>query len=721
MKFPGLIPLLLLSAAIGGDSASCDVDLVKSIGTSSPVTEPITIVSQDSSTVTFDLANTWGQPLDYVFVQYHDPVTGGNVCVPYGGTGADAVDNVFTRQIESGCMTNLPISVISVIVADPEVSGSASLPTCCGDGTLLGLAETANPSLADSTTSYTFVLECIPKSCAPSGPTGPTGPTITISTVTSAPSAAGATSVPTIAPTNAPKTIDEILDGLPKCADPCMQVATAFNACANIDVCEVGSDGSCKSISADWDCAAEFEEPAFVPTVLPPTDPTCECTDKSDGIVNDGFVTGAGWVKLDAGSVYVNEDYISKQQLIPTQDTMADYSFTAKYRGNLAGGSTNLVIGGDLFQFHSRSGGSSYYDGLEVPDNVNARWWGTGHLSSSLCTFLPSGDVYSFMVSVQDNNKNGGDIDTWRIRIWLTGSTEVIFDSNILAPVPNPIDQSPDECEDIRVSFQVGNVVPGFVGKDRANINDDRFFGGVIGALPDGDGNIHVIKAGDGTGVPLDDGSCSCDAPAADAVAGTSYVTGSGWIWLPIGANYGGEEFTGPEQTITCTFDALNTNSKAGGISSALQFGCDGADASDLTLSVDTDGTQFLEIPSPIEARWGGLANFAWPSKGYAASSADVKYYFYVSVQDYGAPGHMDTIHVIVWKIDDNGKETLWDGSKGYKIIDTDPEEAWAPVSYQPNNPFTFAGTRLGDVSDTAGGDGDVQIHWNDESFVYTY
>jgi hypothetical protein len=445
MKLAGIVPLFL--SALGGAAASCDVDLFKTVGVTAPSADAIDIVKQDTSSVTFNVSNKWASldtdMLDFVFVQYNDAIHGMPKCVAL----ADVAESWISSEFEAGCMTNKPISVVTIHVADSVLpSGNVgSLPTCCGGYSAILDAASA---IESQSVSYTYVLECAPVACTP-------------------------------VECNMFEINETVEDPL---ADP------------NVSQRDIDHNTKNKH-------TPNVQIP--VDEVDPPM--TCECADKSYGKADgDGFVTGGGWIYLDPDFTYVDTDIVG---LNFANQTKANFGFNAKSKNGVPDGSTNFVIDGKAFHFHSATGGQTNYDFLEVPDGIHARWWGTGHLSTG-SGIAQDGDVYSFLVAVQDWGEPGAD-DTWRIRIWETGSSPeiVVFDTNPNLPLM-------DEIE-----------------------GDKRFWGTELGELDaNGGGNIQIHKSKMGRQVMLlSDARCQCDPEGkinpTDA-GGGAFVTGGGWIYL---------------------------------------------------------------------------------------------------------------------------------------------------------------------------------------------
>ena len=124
----------------------------KQVGVTTPKGNPVEIKEQNGKEVTFEVTNKWTTTVDYLFVQYSDPSTTVPKCDVFRGVTAD-----FGVDIDSGCMKNIPISVVTLVAVSTTGAftdgDSAALPSCCGD--------TALPSTYQSA-SYTYILDCAP-------------------------------------------------------------------------------------------------------------------------------------------------------------------------------------------------------------------------------------------------------------------------------------------------------------------------------------------------------------------------------------------------------------------------------------------------------------------------------------------------------------------------------------------------------------------------------
>jgi hypothetical protein len=124
----------------------------KQVGVTTPKGDPVEVKEQKGKEVTFEVTNKWNTTVDYLFVQYSDLVTGSPKCEVFTGATAD-----FGATIDSGCMKNIPISVVTLVAVSTTGAftdgDSAAVPSCCRD--------TALPDTYQSA-SYTYILDCVP-------------------------------------------------------------------------------------------------------------------------------------------------------------------------------------------------------------------------------------------------------------------------------------------------------------------------------------------------------------------------------------------------------------------------------------------------------------------------------------------------------------------------------------------------------------------------------
>ena len=120
----------------------------------------------------------------------------------------------------------------------------------------------------------------------------------------------------------------------------------------------------------------------------------------------------------------------------------------------------------------------------------------------------------------------------------------------------------------------------------------------------------------------------------------------------------------------------------------------------------------FLEIPSPKEARWMGRGTLSLAARRILKKAApDIVYGFMVAVQDKGEPGDADTLRLRIWN----------PAVHGHLVLDSDGLNPVVPAScvfdtnpHYPtgiNDADRFWGAELGDL-DSKNGGGNIQIHW---------
>ena len=157
MKFVSIAVLLCFLGSTdetGGNTIKSGGGCSKSkqVGVTTPKGNPVEVKEQKGKEVAFEVTNKWTTTVDYLFVQYSDPSTSVPKCDVFIGVTAD-----FGVNIDSGCMKNIPISVVTLVAVSTTGaftdSDSAALPSCCGD--------TALPDTYQSA-SYTYILDCAP-------------------------------------------------------------------------------------------------------------------------------------------------------------------------------------------------------------------------------------------------------------------------------------------------------------------------------------------------------------------------------------------------------------------------------------------------------------------------------------------------------------------------------------------------------------------------------
>jgi hypothetical protein len=159
LLFAGCLILALEPTATATAAQECgegpDVVLVRQIGTTKYVDKPITIVSQDSTEVTFELSQEWkdANGLDDLFIRFKDAAFDGSPkCYAY-----DAVDYKWTGDAMTAvCTKNSKLAFVEVWAADAsfdQATDKADLPDCsCGA-----------PTNEDfPMVKYVFTVECAP-------------------------------------------------------------------------------------------------------------------------------------------------------------------------------------------------------------------------------------------------------------------------------------------------------------------------------------------------------------------------------------------------------------------------------------------------------------------------------------------------------------------------------------------------------------------------------
>jgi hypothetical protein len=119
---------------------------------------PVSIISQDGDTVTFEISHQWGNlTLDKFFVQYYSPHNGGlQVC--HKAT-EDFVTGACLR-ITASCITSNHVAPITITVVDDDLYATTDGPdlpqACCDDFVI---------SEDHHVVKYIFKLQCDPKDC----------------------------------------------------------------------------------------------------------------------------------------------------------------------------------------------------------------------------------------------------------------------------------------------------------------------------------------------------------------------------------------------------------------------------------------------------------------------------------------------------------------------------------------------------------------------------
>jgi hypothetical protein len=143
-------------------NATCpdDIELVDHIGDTLYSESPIRLIDQNTSTTTFSIENTFGVPLDRIFVQYHDSAEGDTNCTETQGIALCETDLTFTAF----CMTRKPITIVDLWIIDSSLDAvvdNATVPDCCKPSEQNG---GSGPKV-----QYTFMIHCESK-CATIAP-----------------------------------------------------------------------------------------------------------------------------------------------------------------------------------------------------------------------------------------------------------------------------------------------------------------------------------------------------------------------------------------------------------------------------------------------------------------------------------------------------------------------------------------------------------------------
>jgi hypothetical protein len=143
-----------------GGGCTADVTLKRWLGSRNDYDYmPISIISQDGGTVTFEIAHQWGNiHLDHFFVQYNAP-GGGHVCHKTDNFTDDGTCVLITAK----CMSN-HVAAITLTAVDPLVYSTTTddpgIPRACCDAYGIDLA-----SDDKNVVKYVFELHCDPEEC----------------------------------------------------------------------------------------------------------------------------------------------------------------------------------------------------------------------------------------------------------------------------------------------------------------------------------------------------------------------------------------------------------------------------------------------------------------------------------------------------------------------------------------------------------------------------
>jgi hypothetical protein len=129
-----------------------DVKFIGSVGETSFDNFPITIVSQDTSTVTFEVKGSWPAEIAYLYARYHNAEEGQTEkCFAY-----QTVDGTFSTQITAECMSHTPISIVNIFISDSSLdveTDIAEVPECCE----------APEQDTFPVVEYSFKIYCVPQ------------------------------------------------------------------------------------------------------------------------------------------------------------------------------------------------------------------------------------------------------------------------------------------------------------------------------------------------------------------------------------------------------------------------------------------------------------------------------------------------------------------------------------------------------------------------------
>jgi hypothetical protein len=113
---------------------------------------PIKIVSQDTSTVTFEVKGSWPTEIAHLYAQFLNAEEGQiEMCFSY-----ESVDGTFSTQITAECMLHAPMLIVSIFILDSSLSVEkdiAKVPECCEapEQDMFPVAE------------YRFKIYCVPQ------------------------------------------------------------------------------------------------------------------------------------------------------------------------------------------------------------------------------------------------------------------------------------------------------------------------------------------------------------------------------------------------------------------------------------------------------------------------------------------------------------------------------------------------------------------------------
>jgi subtilisin family serine protease len=126
---------------------------------------------------------------------------------------------------------------------------------------------------------------------------------------------------------------------------------------------------------------------------------------------NGGFVTGGGWINSPAGA----------STLFPTATGRANFGFVSKYQKG-----ASVPTGNTEFQFHAGNLNfkSTVYEWLVISGGHRAQYKGSGTINGS-------GNYGFILTAIDEDRRNPGQPDRFRIRIWNKATGAVVYDNQI--------------------------------------------------------------------------------------------------------------------------------------------------------------------------------------------------------------------------------------------------------------------------------------------------
>jgi hypothetical protein len=136
-----------------------DVSLLGTIGSVDYESLPITIISQDTHSVTIEVSNTWGEDvISNMFVRY-DETNLESTCHE-----TTQVTKTSTSRYTIACMSANSMALVDLFVADDsfnEFDNNAEVPECCHPE--------ATDVLVPPTAQYVFEIQCASQDCPAEG------------------------------------------------------------------------------------------------------------------------------------------------------------------------------------------------------------------------------------------------------------------------------------------------------------------------------------------------------------------------------------------------------------------------------------------------------------------------------------------------------------------------------------------------------------------------